>query len=97
MKGLFTPEDVNESISNCNFNIALEPDSFFATVMNSRETREAVGICIISWLNTGSIIEYLSQGRLILFNKVHLDESLGERNQTYSSYLTLALGNIKLF
>ncbi|KEJ82964.1 hypothetical protein OXYTRIMIC_648 [Oxytricha trifallax] len=63
-------EEVERSIRECNFNKAIGPDGFHGKMLTkSEKTRKVVSQKITKWINSGTIPQYLKEGRLILLSK----------------------------
>lgn len=70
IKSIFTWQDVDEQIKNCNFKKAIGPDGFNGQILLKDKTlRRRVCEELAEYLNLGKFPEYLKEGRLIPLSK----------------------------
>ena len=65
-KIIFTADEVQAALKECNFDKGLGPDGFDGNVLKTNdELKSKIITEMVSALNNGEITEYLREGRLI--------------------------------
>jgi hypothetical protein len=68
-ENLFSIEDVEKAIENCEFNRGLGPDMFDGNVLKNKEIKDNLVSQVKDMLNRNELPEYVKEGRMMCLSK----------------------------